>query len=978
MYCIQNSDDKRAISGSSNFTVNGLGLGSRNNIELNLEVTDRRDRDDLCSWFEELWNSTLVSDVKDEVLQELSRLYSDNAPEFIYYKTLFHIFERFLESTGGLEEELQRSSLLESAVWKMLFSFQKDAAKGAINKIKNFNGCILADSVGLGKTFTALAVIKYFELKNDKVLVLCPKKLRKNWTVYRHNDRLNPLVADNFRFDVLHHTDLTRQSGMSGDIDLNTVHWQNYDLIVIDESHNFRNNTPGRIDENDKLIKSRYQRLMDSIKDGCNTKVLLLSATPVNNDLKDLRNQINLLTADEDNAFLQNLDIPSTGQTLRLAQQHFNKWAKLPQKDRTVPTLMRSLGSDFFKLLDAVTIARSRKHLLRYYKDEVQRMGGFPDREKPRSITTEIDLKGRFLSYDDLSIEIENYKLSLFNPSFYLKDEFKQQYEITHARNFKQSVREDYLIGMMKVNFLKRLESSVQSFEITMDRTINKIQSLRAKLKDFIELQKANPHLDFTDEAEFDPEDFEEEDIRELLQVGKKMPFKTAHLRLNDWIRALDKDEKQLDRLYKLAQQVQPEDDAKLERLKELIAEKAAQPTTTRDGQPNRKTLVFTAFADTATYLYENLEIFARQLGIHIALVTGTNGNQTTYRPAGLKASADYNTILVNFSPRSKERDKMPFMPQDGEINLLIATDCISEGQNLQDCDQVINYDIHWNPVKIIQRFGRIDRIGSRNKSVRLVNFWPTENLDNYISLKKRVESRMALVDLTATQEDNPLNPDVDDLLDAELQYRDRQLKKLREEILDLEDTDEHVTLTEFTLDDFRMDLLNYIQANREKLEQAPLGLYACVPPHPQIPATQPGVIFCLRRPADAAGDRPDSDRKLNPVSPYFLVYVHADGNVRFGFGHPKQILEIFRGLCAGKTQPYEQLCRLFDQETENGLEMSTYQQLLDSALHHTGMAYKNRVADELVSTKTFVIPPKQEQVTSNSAFELVTWLIIK
>ncbi len=972
LYHIARGEVDDAILGSSNFTVHGLGLGEAEsgNVELNMIVNDRRDLADLKVWFDELWNDTaLVEDVKADVLAYLAKLYQDNEPEFIYYKTLFHLFEKYLEdqTKGGLLDE--RIRLTDTQVWNALFEFQKDGAKGAINKLLAHNGCILADSVGLGKTYEALAVIKYFELLNYRVLVLCPKKLRENWTVYQvqNNSELNPFLKDRFSYTVLSHTDLSRDGGKSGDVDLATINWGNYDLVVIDESHNFRNNTRGRRDEDGNVIsRSRYERLMqDIIQSGVRTKVLMLSATPVNNDLKDLRNQIYFITEDQDTAFQATMGIASIQETLRVAQLRFNEWAK-KSRDRHTADLLERLDSAFFKLLDELTIARSRKHIQRYYADSVVRLGGFPERLKPDAIFPAIDLKGRFMSYDKLNDEISQYQLSLFNPSTYVLEEYRPRYETRSGYQFSQSQRENYLIGMMKVNFLKRLESSVHSFAITLDRTVSKIESLQKRIERFKQFRAENPELDWTD---FQVEAMEDEDLQEALQVGEKLVFQMAHLDVDRWLEDLQKDKDQLVSVLSNAEAVTVERDAKLAELKKLIAKKAKHPTTDKQGHPNRKVLVFTAFADTAEYLYNALHEWARQeLGIHTAMVSGgAKKNKTTF------GRNEFVHILTNFSPVSKRRAQIKAMPQEDEIDLLIATDCISEGQNLQDCGTLVNYDIHWNPVRIIQRFGRIDRIGSINTAVQLVNFWPTKDLDKYITLKARVEARMALVDIAATSADNVLATDeLEDLIKDDLRYRDKQLLRLKDEVLDLEDLGESVTLNEFTLDDFRIELLNYLESNRDKLQNAPLGLFAIVPTNPEYPKLVPGVIYCLRQKGDWAGSE-----TVNPLQPYFLAYVQDSGEVRYTFTHPKQILEMFRLLCAGKTQPYKALCRLFDEKTHTGADMSVYSHLLERAVGAISTTFKRRTIMNLQAGRAGVLIDQNKQVSQTTDFDLITWLVI-
>lgn len=706
----------------------------------------------------------------------------------------------------------------------------------------------------------------------------------------------------------------------------------------------------------------------DIIKGGVKTKVLLLSATPVNNDLRDLRNQIYFLTENNDAAFKDSIGIGSLKDTLAAAQKTFSVWAKKQSGERKTKDLLEKLSSAFFKLLDELTIARSRKHILRYYKSSIAALGGFPERRKPESIFPDIDLQRRFLSYDKLNDEINGYKLSVFAPSRYLKDEFKPLpiYQTHSGDPFSQADREKFLVGMMKVNFLKRLESSVESFEITMGRTIDKIEDLERKIRNYQATPDQNPE---SQELELNIELPEAEDeADDPMEVGGKFKYRLEHLHLDKWLKDLQRDKQQLSLLHSSAEAVTPERDAKLKELKHLIERKVKDPTTNKRGEPNRKVLVFTAFADTAAYLFDSLHSWAqRDLGIHIALVTG-GGNHTTF------GKTDFNQILTNFSPRSKNRDKIPSMPQDSEIDLLIATDCISEGQNLQDCDLLINYDIHWNPVRIIQRFGRIDRIGSVNQTVQLVNFWPTQDLDKYMNLKNRVEARMALVDIAATFEDNLLKTDeIEELIHEDMRYRDKQLLRLREEVLDLEDFSESVALNEFTLDDFRIELSNYITSNRKLLEDAPFGLYGVVPPHPEHQVISPGVIFCFKQKGNVT-----SGETVNPLQPYYLVYVLNNGMVRFSFVQPKQILEIYRSLCSGKAAAYEKLCQLFDAETQNGADMSLYNKLLHAAVESIARTFQRRVAAGLQSGRDFVIPNQQEQARETTDFELITWLVIK
>jgi SNF2 family DNA or RNA helicase len=995
MYHVATNGVDNAILGSSNFTVRGLGLSDvGNNIELNLVVNDNRDRKELKHWFMEVWNDEkLVKDVKEDVLLDLRKLYSNQPPQFIYYLTLFHLFRDYLDGTRDIDDNIRRVALPETQIWRALFTFQKDGVKAAINKILDYNGCILADSVGLGKTYTALAVIKYFEQRNERVLVLCPKKLSRNWTIYRNPSSLNPFSDDKFRYDVLHHTDLSRESGNVNGLELDTLNWGAYDLVVIDESHNFRNNKlavqrPGDKEER----RSRYQRLMeDIISAGLKTKVLLLSATPVNNQLADLRNQISFIAGGDvarndvaDAAFAEKLSILSVRDTSRQAQTQFTNWAKRSPGQRKTRELIAAIGGDFFKLLDGLSIARSRSQIAAYYAGEMKELGGFPRRPAPKAIHSPIDLERRFLSFEQLDAEISALRLALYHPTSFIRDdipvEVRAGYENKILGGFTQEGRERILIAMMKVNFLKRLESSVDSFRLTLQRTIEKIDQLEERIIAFERHLDANPDLDYdwlTPDQLEDP-DFDEEDFT----IGGRRRIHLGHLKLPEWLKAVRNDRTQLQFLLEKTQSITVKRDGKLAELKAFVEDKVRQPTTNRDGKINRKVLIFTAFADTARYLHENLDPWAREeLKIHTGLVCGDGGN------AASLGRTDYDDILTNFSPIAKRRADQAshFSNQREEIDLLIATDCISEGQNLQDCDLLVNYDIHWNPVRIIQRFGRIDRIGSRNDSVHLVNFWPVADLDHYLGLKLRVEARMALADLAATQTDNLLDPgQLEDLIKEDLLFRDRQLKRLKDEILDLEDLDDSVSLTDFSLDEFRMDLLRYLEANRAALEEAGEGLYAVVPPKSDLFVTaQPGAIFCLRHRAisqkrTAASTTSADSTKLNPMAPFYLVYVHEDGTVRFSFAQPKETMLLLRDLAAGEPTVFEKLCDLFDQRTHDGADMSHYDGLLAKALASIEHTFQRRAAASLLSGRGALLPTRADAPTSSGDdFDLVTWLVI-
>ncbi len=984
----QANETENAIMGSSNFTVGGLGMSKNCNMELNLIVSDNRDVKDLKGWFNELWNADkeTVRDVKEEVLKYLDQLYANNAPELVYYKTLYHLFEKYLLDQTEIDLSNQKVGFYDSEIWNKLYNFQKDGVKGAINKLEKHGGCIIADSVGLGKTYEALAIIRYYEALNYRVLVLCPKKLGKNWTLYQtvHGNIYNPFQRDRFSYTVLYHTDLGRTSGESraGGTDLSAFNWGAYDLIVIDESHNLRGNPKERRRE-DKTVINRTKFLLENvIKAGKRSKVLMLSATPVNTTLKDLRNQIHYITEGRDDALLESTGIGNISDILRTTQRQFVNWVEHSKGMRDKNDLYRKLDSGFFKLLDELTIARSRKHILKFYKEDG--LQNFPTRLKPIPIYPEIDSQGRFNSYDKVVEEIEKYNLYLYSPSNYVLDEYKELYrekDPAYQIKFAQKYREKFLIGMMKMNFLKRLESSIHAFRLTLGRTAEKISSLMEKIAAF-EAGKDDQDTEIDVDQQVNGIDIEEEDDYDTdMYVGEKLKYKLKHLDLDKWKQDLEKDKEQIETMLQTANKVKPEDDAKLAKLKEVISHKLKNPIN----PGNRKILVFTAFADTANYLYQQLSGWIKQEhGIDTALVTGSETSKYTL---SVKHGdpVDFEAMLTYFAPIAKGRDLNPNMPKH-DIDLLIGTDCISEGQNLQDCDYVINYDIHWNPVRIIQRYGRIDRLNSPNEQIQLVNFWPIQDLDKYINLKHRVEARMMIVDITATGDDDVISEEQFLRLETdEMRFRVQQLKRLKDEVLDLEDLDENINLTDFNLDDFRIDLINYLKENQVKLEQTPLGIYAVTasPQHdlwednqlfnlsePQKMIMRPGVIFCLRYLHQDEGME-----KLSPLHPYFLVYLHESGEVRFRNSNAKQILELFRILCLDKKAANEALYDIFEEKTNQGQDMRLYNRLLANALEDIRETIDSKAKQDIQTKRDAVIPIKVDG--SENKFELITWLVI-
>ncbi len=906
--------------------------------------------------FNQIWNDAeKLKDVTDSICEHIESVYQENSPERVYFAMLYNIFREFLEDIGEDVLPNDLTGYQDSVVWNKLFNYQKDAATGIINKLETYNGCILADSVGLGKTFTALAVVKYYELRNRSVLVLCPKKLADNWRNYNTNLTTNIFARDRFNYDVLCHTDLSRTSGESFGIPLSRINWGNYDLVVIDESHNFRNNDVFKDRE------TRYQKLMNKvIRAGVKTKVLMLSATPVNNRFNDLRNQLALAYEGQSDALSKSLKSDtSIEEIFRRAQKAFNEWTALPPEERTAASILKALDFDFFELLDAVTIARSRKHIETFY--DTKDIGKFPQRRKPLSFHCPITQRLDVIGLNDIFTQLSVLKLAVYAPISYILPSRLRKYEDIYDTQveggrgkLRQADRERSLQALMTTNLLKRLESSVAAFRLTLRALVGNISRT---LDAIAECEKTGRGENVSDQlgeiSDFDPEDDDLSGLDEFT-VGKKVQISLGDMDLPSWKHDLAADLVLIDGLIASMDMVAPEDDAKLQHLLSILKQKIAEPLN----PGNRKVIIFTAFADTANYLFENLAPVAQGLGLHVGQVTGSGAPKTT-----LKKSYDFQSVLTLFSPRSKE--KAIVLPNEpAELDILIGTDCISEGQNLQDCDFLINYDIHWNPVRIIQRFGRIDRIGSPNSQIQLVNYWPDISLDEYINLKERVENRMVIADVTATGDDNVLTSKSSDIA-----YRKEQLRRMQEEVIELEDVKAGISITDLGLNDFRMDLLNYVKEHGE-LDNVPFGMHAVVPAQPEL-GLQPGVIFALKNIHDSV-----NVNQQNRLHPFYLVYIDDDGQIVADHTEVKRLLDLIRSSCKGRIEPIRDVCRTFNERTEDGRAMGRYSDLLSSAIRTMIEVKKEKDIDSLFSGgRTTALT---HTIKGLDDFELISFLVIE
>lgn len=944
-------DAQTAYMPMSGFTTVDIGCERGNNTYNMVNCMEAPFSQQYMQLFDQLWNNReKMQDVTDVVIENISTAYAENSPEFIYFMTLYHVFSEFLDDISEDVLPNEATGFKQSKIWSMLYDFQRDAVLAIINKLEKYNGCILADSVGLGKTLTALAVVKYYENRNKSVLVLCPKKLAENWNTYKDNYVNNPIASDRLNYDVLFHTDLSRTSGTSNGLDLDRLNWGNYDLVVIDESHNFRNG----IGTHSNTVENRYVKLMDKvIRSGVKTKVLMLSATPVNNRFVDLKNQ--LAIAYEGNS--ENLDerlntTKSLEDIFKQAQKAFNAWSKLDQEQRTTDALLRTLDFDFFELLDSVTIARSRKHIEKYY--DTNEIGKFPERMKPISVRPCLTDLNNAINYNEIYDQLMQLTLCVYTPSNYIFPSKLQKYkDLTHNKgeNLTQTGRERGIQRLMSINLLKRLESSVNSFQLTLTRIKELINGTIEAINRFEKYGSADIAMY---EASRDDWDIDDENT-EFFTVGKKVKIELADMDWKSWRNELQQDADVLELLTLMVADITPEHDTKLQELLRLLDEKITHPINPN----NKKVLIFSAFSDTAEYLYAHVSMYMKdKYGLNTAVITGTIDGRTTIK--GLPATL--NNVLTCFSPVSKDRDVL--MPNSrNEIDILIATDCISEGQNLQDCDYLVNYDIHWNPVRIIQRFGRIDRIGSRNKVIQLVNFWPDLTLDDYINLKSRVETRMKITVMTSTGDDDLINAEEK----GDLEYRKQQLKRLQEEVVDIEDMSEGISIMDLGLNEFRLDLLDYMKRNGD-MDKKPRGLHAVVPATEELPE---GVIFVLKN----INNSVNVDNR-NRIHPFYMVYISTDEEIICDYLNPKKLLDNVRLLCRGKSKPISEVYERFNRETDDGRNMADMSELLSEAINSIIDVKEESDIDSLFSAGG--TSALMSAVSGLDDFELICFLVVK
>ncbi len=968
MINIENGADNIHYTPVDGFTTAELGYENNDSKLIGIAKFNQAEYGRMfISQFDKLWeNGNEVEDITNSIIDYLSSCYKENSPEFIYFIILYNIFKEFLQDLDEDYMPNEATGFKDSLIWNKLYNFQKDGAVGIINKLEKYNGCILADSVGLGKTFTALAVMQYYSLRNKSILVLCPKRLEQNWTQYQGNTKTNIFYNDRIRFDVLFHTDLGRERGKSGQIDLANVNWGNYDLVVIDESHNFRNNNAVNRDKD-----TRYDFLMKRImRDGVKTKVLMLSATPVNNRYNDLKNQLLLAYAGDYSEMGKALELNKSIQVIfTQAQKAFNAWSKLPIEQRKAKDLIDKLDIDFSIILDSVTIARSRKHIQKFY--DINDIGKFPSRLPVKSFYPNLTDNQSVMKYKDIYEKLLSTTMNVYAPLAMIFpskiDKYEDKYQIDLSKEdpnantlgqglVRQRHRESGIKKLMTINLLKRLESSVYAFRLTLESLLDINKDTLKLIDEFI----AGDHSIGIDKEVFNFEAVDPDDdygfALEKVSAGKTIHIDLKDLDVVTWRRDIVHDINILNDIYTEMKRVTPEEDKKLKELKLLIDEKIKNPFN----KGNKKVLIFSAFADTADYLYQTISTYVKdKYGLFTARISGGGNNKTN---DGGSPQAD--RLLTLFSPISKQKE-LTYPTESSEIDVLIGTDCISEGQNLQDCDICINYDIHWNPVRIVQRFGRIDRIGSKNELIQLVNFWPNISLDEYINLNKRVSARMTIVNAVATADDNIISEE-----EEEMDYRKEQLKKLQEGTLqDLEDVDGNISITDLGLNDFVMDLAAYRKTNGDPVGVTK-GLHAVVQSDPSK-GIDKGIIFVLCNRNNGV-----NINKQNRLHPYYVVYLNEKGETIYNHLDVKSTLDILRATSKGRTAPIANLCREFNKETKDGAKMDKYNSLLEDAVLSIIEVKEENDLQSLFKVGSKVL--YQPSIDGLDDFELIAFVVIK
>jgi len=907
--------NKYFISGSSNLTEAGIGKKQTNNLELNIAETGNNSQyKELVEWFESLWNNpqahkekTILAkdgtskkiDFKQYLIEAIAKIFIEYSPRDIYFKILFELFgNQILEIENDPEFNRQIGRLENTAIFRSLYKFQEKGVLSLIRMLQKYDGAILADAVGLGKTWSALAVMKFFQMQGREVILLCPKKLENNWRRYKE-DQASKFEVDKLKFFMRFHTDMNNSRLESyNDRADKFFRDDKPKLIVIDESHNLRNHKA-----------NRYKFLVEQIlQKNQDVKVLLISATPINNSLNDVRNQFKLMVQGNVHGYETKLGVRNIDHSFKQAQTIFNDWRK--DKNPKIGDFIKKLsGNDFFRLTDSLLVARTRKMVESQETDLT-----FPVKNKPVNLFVTPHQLGNFETFEELFDHFPPM-LSGYQPAFYLDDESGVKKDVLRD----DKLRDRFLVKMIYILMVKRLESSWFSFYSTVEKIKDHHQNALDKIKSY-QTNKAKAVLLENDVIDLD-NDQNDDDFTEAVEeytLGKKRPINIADIdaagSLDKFKEDLKKDLDALDNLYvnlqkfdaKINKEVKKPHQIKScdDKLKELIAQ-IIKKCNSGANNHNQKVVIFTVYRDTAEYLFKQLQ--ARGFDkIAIASGTGSYSDDSDHKQSmeailerfapytklfrekewtfesekeGLEAFAEWQEWIKENHPKTHQKLSKP-------IDILIATDALSEGQNLQDADMVINYDIHWNPVRIIQRMGRIDRLGSPNEQIFGINFWPSENINSYLNLQGRIEQRMAAMKLAGSEVDHQFSDSFAKMAhdeDFDRKMNDRMIEQMSITWDDIEVSDQGLGFDSLSLERYRQDLLAEFNRDKDKYRQMPKGVYTGFVGD-MATGARDGIVALLGYPAKPS-------KKLDHQYQVFdLIYIDKSG--KLVLNNQKEVLD--------------------------------------------------------------------------------------
>ena len=972
------------VTGSSNLTEAGLGIKYYNNVELNLagQPTDPQNGE-LKLWFENLWTDFKAKekvlntdqkliDVKEYLIQLIENFYKSYTPEEIYYKILYELFKTQLDEKESPNFLREIGRLEHSKIYQNLYSFQQKGVISLIKMLEKYNGAILADAVGLGKTWSALATMKYYQNKGFETILIVPKKLHQNWQYYHHLQ--NSLFKDDeFKFVLRYHTDLQdeRIESKHDHLTLDNFFQSNSNkLFIIDESHNLRNNKTGR-------YKYLLENLLNTEKNP-NHKVLLLSATPINTSLNDIKNQFKMMVSDKNDGFKDYLGIRNLDSLFANAQRKFNEWRS--DDDGTIEHLIQMLPDQFTTLADNLIVSRTRKIITDLT---------FPKPLKPINVYVTPEQIGTIENFEELFKKFPP-NMAAYSPYLYLN----KKANVSVLEDEWQ--RDAFLVKMMYILLVKRLESSWYAFYLTLNKILDKSNAIYAAIQEF---EKTNKSINIASGNSLYDEDEDDEytvgkrevKLSDIQKDGKLALFK-EHIKADISVM-----QNVIEDLKTFQNQISKEKDykSKDKKIEELIK----QINSKQAAGTNKKVLIFTTYRDTAYYLYNELSKRGyKKLGVvsgSDSMYSYSNENLKQFEPL-LERFCPFTKLFIgknwpdytekksieNFDHWKKwikDNDSKTNTILEEEIEILIATDCLSEGQNLQDCDFVVNYDIHWNPVRIIQRVGRIDRIGSPNKTFGVLNFWPTDNINEYLNLEDRIVDRLVAVRLTGAE----VNKDLIDKLTKKMvndNTDESQKRKLLEQMtLSIEDIEDSKSFgfSDLTLDIFRQELNASIRLDAKKWERIPKGSFSGFKITNIDLCPENGVIALMGYPAR------NKTNQSHAFKTFKLIYLDEQGNL-VDDSQIKTLTALSTHFKEKRNVPEKVDKRDLEELNKYSAMFETYFSNLNNSNSNEN---KREKADTIKGLKSGSILSKVkesntenglEELLKKENYELIAWMIVK